>query len=244
MKDQTKLKKGKMRVVKLTILLTLCFYKGFTQTTADLGNQYRYTLPGGEGVSNIYFDTLHHYYRIDNEGMGQKKISKGYYLICFDTLILFNEPIVDPDTSYYTIEVDNSWNSNINDKSIEESKINLATFKIKNERATPLEGITIVAKSSGMVVSGKTTNEDGEVTLEIQNNIDTLCLFGLEYKNLSIPAHSFKKKDIIINVTLKKSNIRYNPNVFIQKFIISKQKHRIISFRNLSGESNVFSIER
>jgi hypothetical protein len=170
--------------------------------------------------------TVHHNHLLD--------ISRGYYLIIKDTLILFHQKQQDPTSSKMELlshtEVDKTW---------------ILSMEVVNENNLPMAGVSmnLYSKSNNLLVTlltdihGKIEN----LCINNESEINLIELAFIGYKDLQIKLSNIQHGASTFKIYLKRINeIRYNAVDRIEKYLFDKRRK---TFRLIDshGELVIFS---
>ncbi|MEP1088544.1 hypothetical protein [Algoriphagus sp.] len=191
----------------------------------DLEGKYSWTPRGVDhGNLQIEFKKDHHFDYVLYGTHGEKTISKGYYFVKQDTLLLFHEGIEHPRPSYFevisktdTIRRDFGLDSNFGD-SIASLKIKVVDY---SGETIPHTKVSIMKGKA--TLSGEVTNENGEARIYTTGReADKVIISFLGYRKLYIDLEDFWGFITELKVVLSDSDIEYFEKPFLAKYLITK----------------------
>jgi hypothetical protein len=176
------------------------------------------------GNLQIEFKKDHHFDYAQYGGHGEKTISKGYYFVKQDTLLLFHEGIEHPSPSYFEV-------FSQSDTVIRElggvSKIgeNRASLKLKvvDYSGNAIQSCLVVLMRGDASLSGEVTNENGEASIFTTGRVaNKIAIASIGYRNLNIDLEGFWGYSTELKVVLSDSDIEYFEKPFLAKYLITK----------------------
>ena len=154
-------------------------------------------------------------------------ISKGYYLVRKDTLLLFYDslPSEYAPSKYTIVSITDSTFSKIGkSQKIPDNMANIY-LSVQDFKGNPLAGCNIALMSStNRIVSGYVSDENGKAKFNIdRNSIDTIVVSWLGHKPMWITANKLWGHYSILKVELgEESNNSFNKKYKIERYIIKK----------------------
>ncbi|MEB2781119.1 hypothetical protein U3A58_12015 [Algoriphagus sp. C2-6-M1] len=152
-------------------------------------------IPQGVDRGNLQIELMqdHHFDYAQYGGHGEKTISKGYYFVKQDTLLLFHEGITHPHPSYF--EVISKTDTIRRDFGLDSSfGENRASLKLKvvdySGETIPHTNVSIIKGKS--TLSGEVTDENGEARIYTTGReAEKVVISFLGYRNLYIDLDDF-----------------------------------------------------
>lgn len=164
-------RKVKMQVVKLTlIILCLAGHDLFSQDKT-LSGKYSWVGPAGLLTLSVEFEDTYFKYRSVGD-FGPPFISKGYYLIKNDTLILMHDRFQHPHASTFKIlkKADSITNEFGKPQRISQDLIQLS-LKVSDNDNHPIVGCQVGLMKGDKALSWFLTNADGELFIHTEGRI-------------------------------------------------------------------------
>lgn len=236
-------KKVKMQVVKFTffVITILIQSKVFSQPKQLNGS---FTWHGPAGLSSLTMNFDDNYFMSKTSGdFGGALISKGYYLIKKDTLVLMHEKYTDPKPSYYEVLQKSDSTSTLFGKKqkIKEDLI-IIDFKIYNTDDQPIQqGCHYALLNRDKIISMQLTDSTGQGHIFTEGRVaDKLTIGFIGYKTLIIDLNDLWGYSESLQIVLSKTDIRYNQNEYIEKFILYEGKDNILRLKSLNSNLSLF----
>ncbi|WP_146260525.1 carboxypeptidase-like regulatory domain-containing protein [Algoriphagus chordae] len=201
--------------------MNLCVSQGM----GNIQGSYSYSFPVTTGASiTLQLNEDHHFNYAQYGGHNEKTISKGYYFVKQDTLLLFHEGIEHPRPSYFEVisKTDTIRRDFGLESSFGESRV---SFKIKvmdySSETIPHTNVSIMKGKA--TLSGEVTDENGEARIYTTGReADKVIVSFIGYRNLYIDLEDFWGYITELKVVLSDSDIEYFEKPFLAKYIITK----------------------
>ncbi len=215
-----KQKKGKMQAVKLILSLVALSLSHWVQAQS-ISLEGNYTWVGAAGLSSISMNLKNNYFTYKSQSdFGGIFLSKGYYLIKRDTLILMHEKYSDLNSSSFKVtkQVDSIASSFGLKQQIKKDMISM-TLIILDSNNMPIQGAQIALTANNKTLSLFFTDLDGKAVIYTEGRIADKLIIGFIGKaNLEINLDNFWGHSTDISVVLTKDN--YNKSEFIEKYVL------------------------
>ena len=167
-------------------------------------------------------------------------ISKGYYFLKQDTLILFYEALKDPFPSYYEViektdtvkrEIGGSFKMTQSDLYVD--------LHIVDLKGNPVEGCMVLLRKGDAIIASQGTDKDGKVQIATGGKLaEGLAIIYFGYKRVWIDLKDFWGYQSIIKVVLSDLLDKYNEKVYMMKYIVHKTKGKIDYLKSIDPKSD------
>lgn len=161
-------------------------------------------------------------------------LSKGYYILSKDSLLLFHEAQKSPlqPSSYEIIEQDHSSNKNIL----------VMRISVLDDQRKPIKGATILCKNGDHIIFGELTDDEGFASFYTQGGyVKTLNISYTGFQVLDINLDDFWGSNSKIEVVLQKEGFNtYNSETKIEKFKVIGISENQISLMNSKDVELIF----
>lgn len=231
-----KFRKVKMQGARfLLIIITFFFHNNLFSQSKELMGRYKWVDPTGE--TSIMINYKNNYFTYKSEGdFGGAFISKGYYLLKNDTLILSHEGITDPQPSKYKVieKVDSSAAMFGMNQNIEAEVLNMSLIIFDTDKR-PLSGTFVTLISNEKVLCRLLSDSEGKVNIYTEGRVaDKVRIGFIGLKNLEIDLSDYWGYSSTIEIVLTSSNYLYNQDEFLEKYILSTGKDGTMKLQSLT----------
>lgn len=220
-------KKGMIQAARMVCILfglNVCFSSlSFAQDS--LTGLYSWT-PQGVDFGNVQIELMQdHRFDYAQYGIHNKKtISKGYYFVKQDTLLLFHEGIKHPRPSYFEVisKTDTIRRDFGLDSSFGENRVSIK-LKVLDYSSETLPHISVSLMKGKATLSTFYTDKNGETSIYTTGReADKVIVSFIGYRNLYIDLEDFWGYITELKVVLSDSDIEYFEKPFLRKYIITK----------------------
>lgn len=174
-------------------------------------------------------------------------ISKGYYLVKEDSLLLFYDslPSAYPPSKFTVKDKSDSIFREFGGAYKIKDDVASLTLIIQDYSGNPIKGCNVGFMNSNKPIFGKISDENGKVKAYTAGKlIETISIYGMGYKPIKISMDNLWGFKSLIKVELgKESNVAYNKNYKIEKFMISKLKNGKLCLKLLTDNQDCFLIQ-
>ena len=206
----------------------------------NLAGAYSWTEPAGLGGTRVILSKENTFASYSSGDLAGMHVSKGYYLLRIDTLIMIYEALKDPNPSYYEIV---KKTDTIKPQIGQTTKVNPnhtnISLKIIDDKGLPLKACDIFLRKGKDMLSLYTSNPNGTANIFTTGQIaDSVHIGFIGYKTLSIGLKEFMGYFSDLKVVLSTSNNTYNDRIFIEKYLLQKKDKKVISLKSLNSEGS------